>query len=243
MSPDPDVLGLDILALGAHPDDVEVHVGGILALASDRGLKAAILDLTSGDLGTRGTPETRRAEAQEAARILGVPRFVLDFPDGRFTEDEAYRLRLMAEIRRLRPRVLILPPPDDRHPDHRRAHRLAREAAYYAGLKNYPCEGAPWRPEAVAWVGGENPGQPDLLADVSAVWERRMAAFDAFGSQFTQDPSQPPTRIAHPAFRRGVLGRAMHWGSLRMCDWAEALWCERPVPAALVTLMARLEGR
>lgn len=233
--------GLEILALGAHPDDVEVHVGGLLALAVDRGLRAAILDLTSGDLGTRGTADTRRTEAQEAARILGVPRLVMDFPDGRFTEDEAYRIRLMAELRRLRPRVLILPAPEDRHPDHRRAHRLAQEAAYYAGLKNYPCPDTPWRPGALAWVGGENPGQPDLLVDVSAVWERRMAAFDAFGSQFTQDPSQPPTRIAHPAFRRGVLGRAMHWGSLRMCDWAEALWCEKPVPRALLDLLARLE--
>jgi len=234
--------GLDLLALGAHPDDVEVHVGGILALATDRGMKAGILDLTSGDLGTRGTADNRRAEAQEAARILGVQRLVLDFPDGRFTEEEGYRLRLMAEFRRLRPRVVILPGPDDRHPDHCRAHRLAREAAYYAGLKNYPCDGRPWRPEALAWVGGENPGQPDLLVDVSAVWERRMAAFDAFGSQFTQDPLQPATRIAHPAFRRGVLGRAMHWGSQRMCDWAEALWCDRPVPKALLQLLSRLES-
>jgi bacillithiol biosynthesis deacetylase BshB1 len=232
----------EILALGAHPDDVEVHVGGLLALASDIGMKAGILDLTSGDLGTRGTTETRRSEAQQAANMLGVPRLVLDFPDGRFTEEEVYRLRLMAEIRRLRPRVVILPAPDDRHPDHRRAHRLAREAAYYAGLKNYPCDGAPWRPEALAWVGGENPGPPDLLVDVSAVWERRMAAFDAFGSQFAQDATQPATRIAHPAFRRGVLGRAMHWGSLRMCDWAEALWCERPVPLTLVQLVARLNA-
>ena len=241
MNPDTSLSSLDILALGAHPDDVEVHVGGILALASDRGLKAAILDLTSGDLGTRGTADTRRTEAQGAALLLGVPRLVLDFPDGRFTEDEAFRTRLMAEFRRLRPRVLILPDPLDRHPDHRRAHRLAKEAAYYAGLKNYPCPGTPWRPEALAWVGGENPGQPDLLVDVSAVWERRMAAFDAFGSQFAQDPSQPATRIAHPAFRRGVLGRAMHWGSLRLCAWAEALWCDRPVPPPLVKLVARLE--
>ncbi len=241
MSPASETLGLDLLALGAHPDDVEVHVGGILALATDRGLRAAILDLTSGDLGTRGTAETRRTEAQAAAEILGVPRLVMDLPDGRFTEEEPYRLRLMTELRRLRPRVLILPDPDDRHPDHRRAHRLIHEAAYYSGLKNYPCDGAPWRPEAIAWVGGENPGQPDLLVDVSAVWERRMAAFDAFGSQFAQDASQPVTRIAHPAFRRGVLGRAMHWGSLRMCDWAEALWCERPVPKALLQLLARLE--
>ena len=233
--------GLDLLVLGAHPDDAEVHVGGLLALAADRGLAAAILDLTAGDLGTRGTPETRRAEAQAAARILGVQRIILDFPDGRFAEDEAFRVRLMAEFRRLRPKVLILPAPDDRHPDHRRAHRLGREAAYYAGLRNYPCPGEPWRPEALAWVGGEQPGAPDLLVDVSAVWERRMAAFDAFGSQFEQDPSQPPTRIAHPAFRRGVLGRAMHWGSLRMCDWAEALWCERPVPLALLRLLAALE--
>ena len=234
--------GLDLLVLGAHPDDAEVHVGGLLALASDRGLKAAILDLTAGELGTRGTPETRRAEAHAAAKLLGVQRIVMDFPDGRFTEEERFRVRLMAEFRSLRPRVLILPAPEDRHPDHRRAHRLGREAAYYAGLKNYPCEGKPWRPEAVAWVGGEQPGAPDLLVDVSAVWERRMAAFDAFGSQFDQDPSQPPTRIAHPAFRRGVLGRAMHWGSLRMCDWAEALWCEKPVPPALVRLVAALEG-
>jgi bacillithiol biosynthesis deacetylase BshB1 len=242
LNPDPGLPALDLLALGAHPDDIEVHVGGILALAAERGLGAAILDLTSGDLGTRGTPETRRAEAQAAADLLGVSRLVLDFPDGRFTEDETYRTRLMAEIRRFRPRVLILPDPADRHPDHRRAHRLAKEAAYYAGLMNYPCPGVPWRPEALAWVGGENPGPPDLLVDVSAVWKRRMAAFDAFGSQFTQDPSQPITRIAHPAFRRGVLGRAMHWGSLRQCDWAEALWCDRPVPPALVRLLARLEA-
>jgi bacillithiol biosynthesis deacetylase BshB1 len=241
VNPESEDLGLDILALGAHPDDVEVHVGGILSLASDRGIKAAILDLTAGDLGTRGTADTRRGEAQEAARILGVPRLVLDFPDGRFTEDESYRQRLMAEIRRLRPRILILPAPDDRHPDHRRAHRLARESAYYAGLKNYPGPGAPWRPEALAWVGGENPGPPDLLVDVSSMWERRMAAFDAFGSQFAQDASQPITRIAHPAFRRGVLGRAMHWGSLRMCDWAEALWCDKPVPKVLIQLLASLE--
>lgn len=234
--------GLDLLVLGAHPDDAEVHVGGMLALASDRGLKAAILDLTAGELGTRGTPETRRAEAHAAAELLGVQRIVMDFPDGRFTEEERFRVRLMAEFRSLRPRVLILPAPEDRHPDHRRAHRLGREAAYYAGLKNYPCEGKPWRPEAVAWVGGEQPGAPDLLVDVSAVWERRMAAFDAFGSQFDQDPSQPPTRIAHPAFRRGVIGRAMHCGSLRMCDWAEALWCERPVPPALLRLLAVLES-
>ena len=234
---------LDLLVLGAHPDDAEVHVGGLLALASDRGLRAAILDLTRGELGTRGTPEMRRTEAQEAARILGVQRLVLDLPDGRFTEDETFRVRLMTEFRRLRPKVLVLPAPEDRHPDHRRAHRLGREAAYYAGLRNYPCPGEPWRPEAMAWVGGEQPDQPDLLVDVSTMWERRMAAFDAFGSQFDQDPSQPPTRIAHPAFRRGVLGRAMHWGSLRMCDWAEALWCEKPVPPALLRLLAILEGR
>jgi bacillithiol biosynthesis deacetylase BshB1 len=232
---------LDLLALGAHPDDVEVHVGGLLALAARQGLKASILDLTSGDLGTRGTAETRRQEAQAAADILSVPRLVMDFPDGRFTEEEPFRLRLMAEFRRLRPRIIILPAPDDRHPDHCRAHRLGREAAYYAGLKNYPCEGNPWRPEALAWVGGENPGRPDLLVDVSPVWEQRMAALDAFGSQFTPDATQPPTRIAHPAFRRGVEGRAMHWGSLRMCNWAEALWCDKPVPKALVQLTAQLE--
>ena len=231
---------LDLLVIGAHPDDAEVHVGGLLALASSRGLKAAILDLTRGELGTRGSAGTRHAEAMEAARILGVDRIILELPDGQFTEELAYRLLLMTELRRLRPEVLILPAPEDRHPDHRRAHRLGREAAYYAGLKNYPCEGEPWRPKAIAWVGGENPGTPDLLLDVSAVWTQRMAAFDAFGSQFTQDSSQPATRIAHPAFRRGVEGRAMHWASMLMCDWAEALFCDKPVPLALLLLLEKV---
>jgi bacillithiol biosynthesis deacetylase BshB1 len=231
---------LDLLVIGAHPDDGEVHVGGILALAADRGMRCAILDLTSGDLGTRGTAATRRAEAQAAAGILGVERIILDFPDARFTESEPNRLALMAQIRALRPKILILPAPEDRHPDHRRAFRLAKEAAYYSGLKNYPCPGAPWRPEAVAWVGGETPGNPDLVVDVSPVWERRMAAFDAFGSQFVNDPGQAPTRISNPAFRRGVEGRAMHWGSLIQATWAEALWTDRPIPPALLGFLGAL---
>lgn len=234
---------LDLLVLNAHPDDAEVHVGGLLALAAEAGMQAGILDLTAGDLGTRGTPESRREEAAASARILGVQRIVLDFPDGRFTEEETFRLRLMAELRRLRPRILILPPKADRHPDHERAFRLGREAAFYAGLRAYPCPGEPFRPEAVAWVGGENPGRPDLVVDVSRLWARRMEAFDAFGSQFRPDPSQPATRIAHPSFRRGIEGRAMHWGSLIQAEYAEALWCERPVPLALMTLVGRLSTR
>lgn len=233
--------GLDLLVIGAHPDDAEVHVGGLLALASRRGLRAAILDLTMGELGSRGTPEQRKAEAMESTRILGVSRTLLDLPDGRFDAGEGNRLKLMMELRAQRPDVLVLPAPDDRHPDHRRAHQLAREAAYYAGLRNYPCPGTPWRPRAVAWVGGENPvAPPDLLVDVSTVWDRRMEAFDAFGSQFHPDPDAPPTRISHPSFRRGILGRSMHWGSLALCDWAEGLWCEKPVPTALVELLARI---
>jgi bacillithiol biosynthesis deacetylase BshB1 len=231
---------LDLLVVGAHPDDAEVHMGGILALAADRGLKAAILDLTAGDLGTRGDAATRRAEAHEAARILGVQRVIMDLPDARFEESEPHRVEVMTCLRTLRPRVLVLPAPDDRHPDHRRAHRLGREAAYYAGLRNYPCALEPWRPQAVAWVGGENPGRPDFLVDVSRVWDRRMAAFDAFGSQFKADPSQPPTRISDPAFRRGMEGRAMHWGSLLRVAWAEALWTEMPAAPALLDLLGRL---
>jgi LmbE family N-acetylglucosaminyl deacetylase len=176
-----------------------------------------------------------------SARILGVSRCILDLPDGRFGEGEPERILLMGALRTLRPRVLVLPPPEDRHPDHRRAHRLGREAAYCAGLRKYPgLAGEPFRPEALAWTGGENPGVPDLLVDVSAHWDQRMAAFDAFGSQFSPDPSQPPTPISHPAFRRGILGRAMHWGSLLKVDWAEGLFTDRPVPAALLALLARL---
>jgi len=231
---------LDLLVIGAHPDDAEVHVGGILALTATRCMRGAILDLTAGDLGTRGTAATRRAEALAAAGILGVERIILDLPDARFDEAEPNRLALMTQIRTLRPKILILPAPEDRHPDHRRAFRLAREAAYYSGLKNYPCPLEPWRPAAIAWVGGETPGNPDLVVDVTRVWDRRMAAFDAFGSQFVADPALAPTRISNPAFRRGVEGRAMHWGSLILVPWAEALWTERPVPPALLAFLASL---
>lgn len=231
----------DLLVLGAHPDDAEVHVGGLLALAATKGLKAAILDLTMGGLGTRGTPATRQAEAKAAARILGVERIILDLPDARFGEGNAERDRIIGVLRDLKPSVLILPHGEDHHPDHRRVFRLGREAAYYSGLKNYPCGGEPWRPEAVAWVGGVNPPTvPDLVIDVSEVWPIRMKAFDAFGSQFTPDPSQPATRIAHPSFRRGIEGRAMHWGSLLQTEFAEGLWCEKPVAPALLGLLSRL---
>lgn len=232
---------IDLLVIGAHPDDAEVHVGGLLALAARRGKKAAILDLTAGDMGTRGTPEIRRAEAMEAARILGVERIILDLPDARFREGNVERDRIIAVLRGLRPSTVILPHPEDHHPDHRRIFRLGREASYYSGLKSYPCEGERWRPGAVAWVGGVNPPTaPDLVVDVSEVWSIRMKAFDAFGSQFTQDPSQPATRIAHPSFRRGIEGRAMHWGSLIQAEYAEGLWCEKPIAPALLEFVARL---
>lgn len=235
--------GLDLLVLGAHPDDAEVHVGGLLARCADTGLQAGILDLTRGEMGTRGTPETRHAEAMEAARILGVSRTILDLPDARFEESGDSRMAIAAEIRRLRPRILVLPHPDDHHPDHRRAHRLGREAAFTAGLKQLPLSGMPWRPLAMAWVGGVNPPTPpDLVVDVTPQWQRRMAAFDAFGSQFTADPTQPPTRIAHPAFRGGIVGRAMHWGSLIQVAYAEGLWTEKPIQAALLDLVQALRG-
>jgi N-acetylglucosamine malate deacetylase 1 len=232
---------LDLLVLGAHPDDAEVHAGGLLALCALRGLRAGILDLTRGELGTRGTPETRKTEALEAARILGVERHFLDLPDSRFAEDDATRQALVAPLRALRPAVLVLPHPDDHHPDHHRAHRLGREAAYTAGLKNYPGPGGPWRAGAVAWVGGVNPPTPpDLVVDVSEVWARRMAAFDAFGSQFSTIEGQPRTRISSPTFRSGIVGRSQHWGSLLGVAHGEALWCDKPVPVALLDLLSRL---
>ncbi|MCL1893807.1 MAG: bacillithiol biosynthesis deacetylase BshB1 [Holophagaceae bacterium] len=232
----------DILAVGAHPDDVEVHVGGIMAKAAKVGLNAAILDLTLGDLGTRGTAEIRHREAIDAAKILGVERHFLQLPDARFTEGETERIALMKAFRSIRPLVVILPSLDDHHPDHRRTHRLCREALYYSGLKNYPCPGEPWRPLAIAWVGGVNPtSPPDLIIDVTEVWPQRMAAFDAFDSQVKTDPNRVMTKISHPAFRSGIEGRAMHWGSLILKPFAEGLWCEKPVPVGLLQLWHSLK--
>jgi bacillithiol biosynthesis deacetylase BshB1 len=178
---------VDLLAIGAHPDDVELTCGGTLVKAARRGYRTAIVDLTGGEAGTHGTKARRAEEAAQAARVLGVAeRANAGLPDaGLHNTDESRRV-VVELIRRFRPRVVILPFPIGRHPDHRAASELCRDASYLAGLKNYPGGGDPHRPEKVLYTLAyrEDPVKPTFVVDITDEFETKLAAIRCYASQF-----------------------------------------------------------
>ena len=178
---------IDLLAIAAHRDDVELTCAGTLLRARDQGHTTAILDLTAGETGTRGSADLRAEEAARAARILGVAeRASAGLPDAHLTNDEASRRVVVGWIRRFAPRVVILPFPVGRHPDHRVASELGRDACYLAGLEKYPAEGAPFRPFKILYALAyrEDPLKPTFVVDISAQFERKMEAIRCYASQF-----------------------------------------------------------
>lgn len=178
---------VDLLAIAAHRDDVELTCAGTLIKAADQGHRTGIIDLTAGETGTRGSAELRAAEAEAAARVMGVAvRKNLGLPDaGLSNTDEARRLVVEA-IRELAPRVVILPYPVGRHPDHRIASELSRDACFLAGLAKYPAAGTPHRPFKILYALAyrEDPVKPSFVVDVSAQFERKMKAIRCYASQF-----------------------------------------------------------
>ena len=180
-------MAVDLLAIAAHRDDVELTCAGTLIKAADQGYRTGILDLTAGEAGTRGSADLRGQEAARAAEILGVAeRRNAGLPDARLTNDEASRRTVVAEIRHFAPRVIILPFPVGRHPDHRVASELGRDSAFLAGLARYPADGAPHRPFKLLYslAYREDPVKPTFVVDVTPEFERKMAAIRCYGSQF-----------------------------------------------------------
>lgn len=178
---------VDLLAVTPHPDDAELLCGGTLIRAAELGHTTGILDLSAGELGTRGTPEGRRAEAERAAQILGLTvRRGLDLFDARIANDEESRTRLVEVIRELRPRTVILPYFEGRHPDHRVASELGYDACYLAGLKKFPAAGDPHRPTKILYALAyrEHALKPTFVVDTSAVFERKLEAIRCYASQF-----------------------------------------------------------
>ncbi len=178
---------LDLLAIVPHPDDAELLCGGTLIRAADLGYRTGILDLTAGELGSRGTPAQRQAEAEAASRVLGLAeRRNLGLPDARVFNDEESRLRLITAIREMRPRGVILPYFEGRHPDHRTAAELGYDACYLAGLKNYPAPGDAHRPAKVLYAAAyrEHALKPTFVVDISEAFERKLDAIRCYGSQF-----------------------------------------------------------
>ncbi len=181
---------LDLLAIAAHPDDVELTCGGTLIRAVQRGYKVGILDLTAGEMGTRGSAEIRRREAAAAARVLGVHlRENLGLRDARLEVNEENKLAVARRIRALRPHTVILPYWEGRHPDHYNASKLAYEGCFLAGLKRLPLEGEAFRPFKVLYSTVYCPVRPTFVVDITRQFERRRRAILAYRSQFA-----PPRR-------------------------------------------------
>lgn len=240
---------VDVLAIGAHPDDVELGCGATLAKLAAAGRRVGILHLTRGEAGTRGTPEERRREAERAAEILGaVDLSILDCGDGSLRTGPAEEDALIAEIRRLRPELVFAPTPADRHPDHGRSHRLTIDCCFYAGLARRGA-GTPHRPGAIFTYMQHDLFEPAFVVDVTATWAKKMAALDAYDSQIHKgtapgssapsplgsgsDPLgsglDQPTKVASREFRLAVEGRARHFGLLIGAELGEAFGSPRPL--------------
>ncbi|MES3630774.1 MAG: bacillithiol biosynthesis deacetylase BshB1 [Longimonas sp.] len=215
---------VDVLALGAHPDDVELCAGGIMCVLNEQGYTTAVVDFTRGELGSRGTPEGRMQEARAAARIMGLAdRSNLGLPDGNIENTPQTRRLLIEQIRRYRPKIVLLNAPECRHPDHCAAAELATDALYYSGLRKIETNGpdgdeqAPWRPHHILHYMQAVPFDPTFVVDVSSVWERRIDALQAFESQFYNPEyeagsDEPETYVSNPAFFKWVEARARTYG-------------------------------
>jgi bacillithiol biosynthesis deacetylase BshB1 len=225
---------LDILAFGVHPDDVELGCAGTIMAAIDQGKKVGIVDLTRGELGTRGTPTTRTQEAAAAAKIMGVDvRENLDMADGFFTNDEAHQRKIIALIRKYQPDVILANAPEDRHPDHGRSAKLVSDAAFLSGLRKIETihEGvtqSAWRPAYTFHYIQDRFIQPSFVIDITAYMERKMEAVLAYGTQFTSaDTSEPQTYISSPQFLETVKARALMLGKRIGVGYAEGYITEK----------------
>jgi len=225
-------VAVDILAIGAHPDDVEMICGGTIAKMVDRGYTAAIIDMTRGEMGTRGTPEVRAAEAQAAAEVLGVTERVnLGLPDGRMVNDEAARIKVVEQIRRLRPKLVLSHYWEDLHPDHAATGHIVKDTMYPAGFANYPAVGEPFRPNEYLFFMAHFPFEPSFIVDVAGYWEKKVQSVQCYRSQLhdaTVDGLE--TLIAEPTFLKRLEGRARNYGNMIYREFGEPFIVRRPVP-------------
>jgi len=218
---------LDLLVIAPHPDDGELGCGGTLARAKAEGLSTGILDLTRGEMGTKGTLEEREKEVAEASRILGLDfRGNLGLPDGGLADIPEQRLLLAGALRRLRPRIVLAPLEADRHPDHTAASRLAVAAVHFAALKKAPLEGEPHRVERLFFYPGNHPFTPSFLVKISAfidLWERAVLAYRSqFSGEAASETVGPKGVEARKALRR-------YFGNYLGVDYAEPFLSPLPL--------------
>jgi N-acetylglucosamine malate deacetylase 1 len=228
---------LDILAIGSHPDDVELGCSGTLISEIKRGKKAGIIDLTQGELGTRGTIETRYQEAADAAKIMGLSvRENLKMRDGFFVNDEEHQLQLIQVLRKYQPEIVIANILEDRHPDHGKGGWLAYDACFLSGLKQIKTVGddgkaqEKWRPKMLLHYIQDRFYEPDIIVDISHVWEQRVQAIKAYKTQFhSTDSTEPQTYISSPEFMEALTARARLLGKRIGVKYAEGFLSKKNI--------------
>ncbi len=225
---------LDILAIGSHPDDVELSCSGTLAKEIDRGKKVGILDLTRGELGTRGTAETRDKEAAEAARILGVKiRHNLEFSDGFFENNVSHQLEIIKILRKYRPEIVLCNAINDRHIDHGKGSKLVSDACFLSGLRKIETiyeknNQSAWRPKHVYHYIQWKNLTPDIVVDISGYMDKKMDSVRAYKTQFFDNESKEPvTPISSDNFFDSITYRARDLGRLIGTEHAEGFTVER----------------
>ena len=214
---------IDILIFGAHPDDVELGCGGTVIKLVEQGKKVAIIDLTRGELGTRGTAENRKEECENATKILGVAmRENMDFKDGFFKDDEKHKLALIKKIRKYCPEIVIANATTDRHPDHGRGSQIVVDACFLSGLEKVNAKQKVWRPKAIYHYIQFNHLQPDFVINISRQMEKKIEAVKAYKTQFyNSDSKETETIISKKGFLESVKYRAQDLGRQANCEYAE----------------------
>ncbi len=226
---------LDILAFGVHPDDVELGCAGTILAAIAEGKKVGIIDLTQGELGTRGTAETRKVEAENAAKVLGVSvRENLKMADGFFANDEHHQRKVIEIIRKYKPQIILCNAPEDRHPDHGRSAKLVSDAAFLSGLRKIETkdnEGnlqEQHRPDYVFHYIQDRFIQPDFAIDISAHHDKKIESVMCYTTQFhNENLNEPQTYISSPQFLETVRARAMMLGKRIGVMYAEGFISEK----------------
>ncbi len=225
-------MAVDILAIGAHPDDVEVGIGGLVRKLTLAGRRVGILDLTQGEMGSRGSVVERRQEASDAARILGVSeRENARLPDGALANTSELQRALIPFLRRFHPRVLLAPYDNDRHPDHTAAHGLVRDANYFAGLTRIESDAPPHRAPLVYYyrVYGETTA-PQFVVDISNEFDAKIDALRAYRSQFFNPEYEgAPTFVSSEQFWDSIRVKAAYWGKSIGVTYGEPLYVQTPL--------------
>jgi len=225
---------IDILAIGVHPDDVELGCGGTLITHIQKGKSVGILDLTRGELGSRGTAEIRDAESEKAKNVIGaVIRENLHLADGFFENNKDAQIKLVEVIRKYQPEIILCNAITDRHPDHGRSAQLVEDACFYSGLHKIETTingeiQKPWRPKIVLHYIQDRYIHPDIVVDISKVWDKKMESIMAHASQFYNENSdEPDTYIASSSFLENVTARHMEFGRTCGFKYAEGFTCNR----------------